>query len=730
MNYFRLVNSLLLLLTTLLIGAVTSQKNHAWLSSIAYSILASSFDWHTQVNLQLQSPPQDDQITLVEIDDETLSKTAKSHGRWPWRRDYQVDLLQRIIKRNPKNLIIDIVYSERDRPLLPEGLTRELPANLAARLENKYDADSRLLHFILKNQNKTILTAVSQSSCRPNECSQKAAAHTLGPWTSKYFAQSSERWLQQLPSLANPQFPGLIEPLFPYDGLFAVTKYLGLSMTIPDSDGIIRRYYPFFSFGVWTIPTISALVNPPEALDLATPEKFIKYYPPNYFSRVSALDLIQSEAPELDALIEGKIVILGMTATSGTDIHNTPRGLSTGPEILATTIQNDRTNDYIRQTPQIFALLYLLIALAFFVIGFVFEKRGTAALLVVYFILSLLSLAVIDVIAFRNNFLTLSIFLFIQNLALFITIIVFRYREEEKRKSFIKKAFASYISPKLVEQMVQDPTLLKLGGQKKELTIMFSDIRSFTSFSEKMDPKDLGDFLNEYLTAMTDIVFETDGTLDKYIGDAVMAFWGAPVDAEKHALKAIQAAILMMKWIDEKRKYVIERYQVPLEVGIGINTGVVSVGNLGSQKSLAYTVIGDDVNLSSRLEGATKVYGVNILTTENTISQLSAEELRTFQLRKLDFLTVKGRTKPVRVFEVFFDSVPEELLTAFEEAMGAYLKQNWGHAISLFEKCNQLAQTHLGREDKTALIFIERVNYLSTHPPGDNWDGAWKLDSK
>src|SRR5690606_38187295 len=260
-------------------------------------------------------------------------------------------------------------------------------------------------------------------------------------------------------------------------------------------------------------------------------------------------------------------------------------------------------------------LLFALMTLGALLFAFFTEKLESIPALLL-FLVAMGGLSAADLkLLFANVTNWNTSLLYIEIFLIFIITMLAKYVLEEKNKKFIKGAFAKYVAPAIIDSIMKDPSKLTVGGEKKDLTIVFSDIRSFTTFSEKMDAKQLATFLNDYLGKMTDIVFDTGGTLDKYIGDAVMAFWGAPLDQPQHAAQACQAAVLMQKKLAEDRPYYKEKYGIDVNIGIGINTGSVNVGNMGSERIFEYTVIGDHVNLASRLEGLTKEYQSGILTT-------------------------------------------------------------------------------------------------------------------
>jgi adenylate cyclase len=308
----------------------------------------------------------------------------------------------------------------------------------------------------------------------------------------------------------------------------------------------------------------------------------------------------------------------------------------------------------------------------------------------------------------------------------YATITTFRMIFEEREKRKVRKTFASYVSPGVIALIEKDPKkYFKTGGESKELTVMFSDIRSFTTISEGLTPNELVALLNEYLGDMTDILFKRWGTLDKYIGDAIMGFWGSPFPQDDHAVRACACALdmrvrlreLNLKWESEGRKQ--------LAIGVGLNTGEVNVGNMGSSKRLAWTVMGDNVNLASRLEGITKEYHVQCVVSESTY--LAAKEH--FVFREIDRIKVKGKTHPVTIYELLDwgrnESLYTERIVRFSEAITAYRRQQWDEAIELFKKIATKFP-----EDGPAETFIARSQELMEAPPEPDWDGVYTMKTK
>jgi adenylate cyclase len=310
--------------------------------------------------------------------------------------------------------------------------------------------------------------------------------------------------------------------------------------------------------------------------------------------------------------------------------------------------------------------------------------------------------------------------------ATYASITSFRMIFEEGEKRRIRKTFAQYLSPGVITLMEKEPgKYFRPGGETKELTVMFSDIRNFTGQSEGLAPDELVQWLNEYLGAMTDILFANQGTLDKYIGDAIMAFWGSPYPQPEHAANACKCALQMQ----EDLAYLNSRWRAdgrkPMQVGIGINTGPVNVGNMGSERRFSWTVMGDNVNLASRLEGLTKEYGVRILISEATYLAVCND----YVCRELDRIRVKGKNQAVKIYELVGPASKYQecagLLGGFADALSAYREQRWPEAAALFAR---LLEQHPA--DGPTQVFLQRSRELMQASPAAEWDGVFVMKTK
>jgi adenylate cyclase len=312
----------------------------------------------------------------------------------------------------------------------------------------------------------------------------------------------------------------------------------------------------------------------------------------------------------------------------------------------------------------------------------------------------------------------------------FVGITSYKYFTEERKKQELKGTFAKYVSPAIVDEILKDPGNIELGGKKVELTVMFSDVRGFTTISEKLDPRALSSLLNSYLTPMTDLVFETKGTLDKYMGDAIMAFWGAPIPLEDHPQRAATCALKMLKKLKVLQQEYAAKGLPTIDIGIGLNTGDMSVGNMGSNTVRSYTVMGDSVNLGSRLEGINKEYGTRIIVSEFTQRRIAQD----FITREVDWVRVKGKAQPVRIFELMGtkasgplapDGQMLTLLPEFEKGFRLYHERKFDEAVVSFT-----AALNTKPDDECSQLYIERCNEYLAEPPGNDWDGVYTMKTK
>lgn len=421
-----------------------------------------------------------------------------------------------------------------------------------------------------------------------------------------------------------------------------------------------------------------------------------------------------------------RIFILGATALAIYDLRVTPfDGNMPGPETHLNVIDNLLRQDFLKISKH--EESYMPISLFF--IGV------TASLIISYLgavsgffatIIMLASVLLIDKhIFFLNGWVISIIFPLFLILSLYLFMTFYKYFTEERSKKELRGTFSKYVSPSIVDEILKDPENLELGGKKQNMTVLFSDIRGFTTISEMLDPKALSELLNSYLTPMTELVFEHKGTLDKYMGDAVMAFFGAPVQYPDHAAHACRCALSHIKKLKELQIEYEKQGLPQIDIGIGINTGEMSVGNMGSETVRSYTVMGDAVNLGSRLEGINKEYGTRIIISEFTYQDVKDN----FICREIDWVRVKGKNKPVKIFELIDEGSTSventKMLKHFNKGFELYHQKMWTEAIEQFN----LALNHVP-EDVPSKLYIKRCETFVKQPPPEDWDGVYVMTTK
>jgi adenylate cyclase len=452
----------------------------------------------------------------------------------------------------------------------------------------------------------------------------------------------------------------------------------------------------------------------------------VKYYGPGQtFRHISAVDVIEKKIGPKD--LRDKIVLFGVTTIGVYDIRPTPfESTYPGVEIHANVIENILREDYLTRPnmlKMIEVLAMLIVGIGF---GLMLSKMKLQYAVPAVLAALLASIFMDYTLLFKNGLHTRTILMYAQVLTMVMGMSVFRYFTEEREKGKIRKVFHTYISKNVAEEVLKDMSKLKLGGQKKTLTVFFSDIRGFTTISEKLSPEQLVHQLNEYLTPMTNIIISKhEGTLDKYMGDAIMAIFGAPLDQPDHALRCCNAALDMMEELKLMRAKWRNEGLPELNIGIGINTGEMIVGNMGSHVRFEYTVIGDNVNLGSRLEGTNKEYGTNIIISEATKNMVFEKLV----VRELDELRVKGKKEPVKIYELRgrlpADEKEKRLDELFQAARVIYKQQKWDEAEEAFKRVLEVMPG-----DPPSKRYLERIAYLRTCSLDSCWDGVWDMKSK
>jgi adenylate cyclase len=686
----------------------------------------------------------DPRIVIIDIDEESLAR----EGRWPWRRDklaYLVDML--FDYYNVKLLGFDVVFSEPDT----SGGVELLEKLASGPLQKDTDFLSTL---------ETVRPQLSYDDMFAKSLENRPVV--LGYSASHKIEKTPEVGTLPIPLAAAEQLPfsSLLFEEKSYAANLSKLQTAAMSggfFNNPnvDEDGVYRRLpllinynnqiYEALSLALYRtlldMPEVNFITgdvygksnNQLEALNIEgfhipvdeTSTLLVPYRGrQGSFPYVSATDVLNSVVPQ-DQL-KDKIVIVGTSAAGLLDLRVTPvQNLYAGVEVHANILSGllDQTiksrPDYILAAEFTELLLICLLSV------FIFPR------LPVFLSAIIFSLLLITGIAF--NFYCWAIWNIDTILATPITLLIalygiqifFGFFFESRKKKQMGNMFGQYIPPELVEQMSQSDEEFSLKGESREMTVLFSDVRGFTTISEGMEPQELCELINDILTPVTRVIHEHKGTIDKYIGDAIMAFWGAPMHNPQHATYAVRAGLAILQALTTIQKDFKAKGWPEVDIGIGLNTGKMSVGNMGSQFRIAYTIMGDAVNLGSRLEGLTKQYGVKMIVSESTLQ--AAPE---FTYRELDKVRVKGKHKPITIYEplgVTEDISSEQLQTLdlLNQGLYNYRQQHWSTAQNIFE---QLAEQY--PHDKLYSIYLERIAYYLKSPPENDWDGAFTHTSK
>lgn len=445
--------------------------------------------------------------------------------------------------------------------------------------------------------------------------------------------------------------------------------------------------------------------------------------PSKTFQYISAADVLNKKLKPGE--LQGRICFIGTSAAGLKDIRSTPLDPSfPGVEAHATIIDNIMSKQFLKIPDWAKGFEFLLMIVAGLLTTFLLMWAAAA-----WMAIPLIGMSVGmwwgAIYFFTKSQLYISPLYSFLNLILTFTILtMIKFWREEHAKKFIHGAFAHYLAPSVISQIMENPDALSLEGQEKDITIQFSDVRSFTSLSEKLTPTQVTNLLHDYLTPMTRIITEHEGTLDKFIGDAVMAFWNAPLDIENHQEKSLEAALMQMERLNDLNQIFIQKYGFTIAVGIGIHSGPVRVGNMGSADLFDYTLIGDNVNLASRLEGLTKYYGQKLVVSQ-TIKEACEGK---YAFRILDMVRVKGKEEPVTIYTAYTLKMAEkraEELSKYQIAHDAYLRMNFKMARDIFQELKELEVEPLLYD-----LYIERCEHLIEEPPEEGWDGVFTHKTK
>jgi len=684
-------------------------------------------------------------VRIVDIDEESLQRL----GQWPWPRDLMARLVDRLGELGAATVALDIIFAEPDR-FSPSNLVRvwqdrpELAA-LRTSIAQLPDSDAALAQSVGRTPS---VTAFALSD----------AGRSAAPQSKGGFASAGD---DPLPFVQ--RYRGAVTTL---PAIEAAAAGNGATNYVPDADNTVRRaplllalndtLYPSFAAealrvaqgaGSYTIKSSGA--SRETGFGAATGIAMVRIgnaiVPTDAAGRMLLHDsghVAQRFIPAWSVLeagfdgqkIAGMIVFVGSTAEALKDIRTTPlAAVIPGVEIHAEVIEQILAQDFLHR-PDWFQGAETL---AFVVLGIVLiiaiHYAGALWSLLIAAIAAAAAIAVSWYGFTHLAYLIDPLFPCLVILLVYLSSSLLAYIRTEREKRFVRNAFSRYMSPVLVDQLSSHPELLVLGGRMRNLTILFSDIRGFTRIAEQLDPEELTRLINRFLTPLTNVIQESGGFVDKYMGDCVMAFWNAPLDIPGHGRLALETALKMRSELDQLNEKLkaeaaaANRKPIVLAAGIGLNSGRACVGNMGSEQRFDYSVIGDAANIASRLEGLSRAYGVDVVVGEDTAGE--APELA---LLELDLVRVKGRDTPLRIFTLLGDAQMaasdgfRQLKEVHANLLAAYRRQDWPAADVALAFCRPLAPALAALYD----VYEQRIAEFEVSPPPTDWDGVFTAATK
>jgi len=653
-------------------------------------------------------------IVIVDIDEKSL----KALGQWPWSRDVISQILVNLANKGAGIIGLDTFFAEQDT---------KSPYYLAKKYNLKIEGeDYDLLLANILQQTPTILGYLFdfETNLTKNVLPNVPAIFVeRGKKGEREFLLNASGYIGNIPIIQQSAYSA------------------GFVNMVPDIDGVVRyvplliKYqgviYPSLAFEMFRIATGArkVIVQYSEAgveyiqignYKIKTDRfgrLFINYRgdKKKKFKYISAIDVYENNFEEL----KDKFVLIGTSANGLFDLRVTPfDNVFPGVEVHANIIDNLLKGDFL-YTPDSVEIIDISVFIVIAILLSLISYFLTPLVIIISLILLISAIFIFGYYLLFYYGYSVNLFLpIVEAIVLGIALTTINYFLEFKRSENLKKAFAKKVSNKVMEELLKNGTDTILAPKEKEITIFFSDIRSFTTLSEKLgDPNKVINLLNVYMTPMVENITKHKGTIDKFIGDAIMAYWNAPIDVTAHYDEAVSSAIEQIKTLKELNPSLEKEFGISIEIGIGINSGVATIGEMGSSGRADYTIIGDNVNLASRLEGLNKVYGTHIIISEFTYHKLQKEYI----IRELDLVKVKGKEKAVKIYEVIDFGKRE--FKEYEKGLELYRKGSFEEAKQIFE--NLYSEEPL----KLYQVYIERCDYFIKNPP-HNFDGAWKFTTK
>lgn len=678
-------------------------------------------------------------VVIVDVDDKSLT----FEGKWPWSRDKVADMVRVLQESGAAVIAFDVLFPEKDfnaAQMLLNYLSQQPKSNvevanyLSAQL-SIFDYDLRLAEVLSKSD--VVLGIFFNDKLYQD-------IGVLG----KPFLGADHLSNLIVPKMTH--YTGSIAPL-----IEAARYTAGFVTTIPDEDGILRRSPMFIEYNHALYPALaleaarlyflidkvsldtrqlgkSRVLLGINLGDIYIPtdsagKLLIQYLGPSFtFPYVSATDVLHKKFPA--QVFSGKVVIIGSSAVGIGDMHAMPLQLAGYPgcEVHANLIENIVAKNFISSPIWIIGLERIIII----VVGLTIAILSMYSTVFILFILTIggefLIFAIQAWLWTHGHWILPHMILpYLLVLLLGIINMCYGYLFESRYRKQIHDVYGQYVSSTYIDRMLEHPDQYTLSGRSKEMTVLFSDVRSFTSLSEQLDSAGVKTFLNQLFTPLTEIIFEHKGTIDKYVGDMVMAFWNDPIEDPQHAQHAVLAGLKMVAKVKELAPVFAEQGLTNVRVGVGINTGTMHVGDMGSKYRKSYTVLGDAVNLASRLESANKFYGTSILVS-NSVKEMSPGVI----FRFIDKVVVKGKHLPINVYEPIClqDQLTKELeseLREYDLALKAYYARDWCQAKNRFDCLNQKYP-----KEGVYRIYFTRTQQFECTEPSCEWEGTHTLDEK
>ena len=698
-----------------------------------------AFDVYQRVEPRVPAPLP---ITIVDLDDESLA----AYGQWPWPRSLLADLVNNLMAMGAGVIGFDIVFSEPDR-LSPDRVAESLRG---------IDDDARQALAKLPANDALFAQTIARARVVLGQ------SMTSRPQATTSAEKARKTQVAELGGDPRPRIYAYLGITRNLAELEAAAAGLGIFTIKPEIDGIVRRVPMIVRYGDDVYPTLaldmlrvatgqnaiavksdraginSILIQTPGGgITIPTDaagRAWVNYAPHDRGRYVSAKDVLAGTVPA--GRLRGHFVLVGTSAIGLQDLRTTPvDDAMPGVEIHAQLLETILSEAYLyRPSYAITVELVVLIAMSV-LMTVTISRVGAAWGLFAGGALVGALLAGSWYLYVERGVLLGVAYIAVGSFILYSIVTYRNYVREQAERRQVRTAFSQYMSPALVARLAEHPEALMLGGEMRDMTLLFCDIRGFTGISElyKSDPQGLTRLINRFLTPMTDLIMARRGTIDKYMGDCIMAFWNAPLDDDAHARNACVSALAMIEGIKTLNRDLRDEAErdgrrfIPINIGIGINTGECCVGNMGSSQRFDYSVLGDDVNLASRLEGQSKTYGVEIVIGENTLKQ--AGDIAAIEL---DLIRVKGKNEAVRIFGLLGENAANtgaefEDLNGYHSAMiSAYRRQRWFQARQMINECRQLN----GGLDALYDLYEARIDEYQENPPDRDWDGVYVATSK